>query len=248
MPLQCANFPYYEIATDAGGIIYICLACVYLLLEAYVIYETIKVFKTQKNVLRKYVLLICHICIHILYIRTMIFLLGGSLICFDELSYLLLGTYFYILKHIIIATMMFQVICILLESYTIPPRKKWLKPGIIIFGAVDFLLFTALFIIYYQNTAKKSAQYILFNVYAIFESVAFLGIFNYLMLQFKKFLIRMKKYMTGNEDYRNIILLTASINCAFIVRIIFTIIELFSIEYAAINDFVILLTINRFDT
>ena len=143
---NCSEYTNYEPRENSQKIIYLIMTALYIVLEIYTIIETIKVFKTQKNVLKNYVLLICHGCIHLLYIRDIVFMPGGALICYEKTFYRIISTYLYILKHIIIDAMMYQIICILLESYTIPARKRKLKYYVLILGACDFTLFTGFFI------------------------------------------------------------------------------------------------------
>lgn len=211
----------YEIRTPGQGTVYLVLTVIYIALEAYCIYETIKICKTQKNIRKNKVLIAAHTCIHILFIRDIIFMPGGALICYDKTFYACITTMFYIIKHVIILIMLYQILCILLDSYTIPNRKRYLKRVIIIMIIVDVFLHLMFFFIsiLVDNQYAKVPR----DIYSIIDAAVIMVVFNYFMVQFKKFLKRMNKFVPDSGDYKATILLRISINCCFGARIIYKI-------------------------
>jgi hypothetical protein len=212
----------YEIRTANQGIVYLILTGVYLVLEIYCILESIKICKTQKNIRKNYVLIVAHTCIHILFIRDVIFMPGGVLICYSKWIYPLISTLLYIIKHVIILVMLFQILCILLDSYTIPARKRYLKKVIIAMIAIDVSLHIIFFMIAYI-TGDENAK-VARDIYSITDAAVIMAIFNYFMIRFKNFLKRMQKFVPDAGDYKATIILRISINGCFIARIIYKII------------------------
>lgn len=211
----------YEIRTPGQGAVYLVLAVIYIALESYCIIETIKICKTQKSIMKNKVLIAAHTCIHILFIRDIIFMPGGALICYEKTFYSCIATMLYIIKHIIILVMLYQILCILLDSYTIPNRKRYLKRVIIVVIIVDVCLHLMFFFIslFVEGKYSKVPR----DMYSIIDAAVIMFIFNYFMVQFKKFLKRMNKFVPDSGDYRATILLSISINCCFCARIIYKI-------------------------
>lgn len=215
----------YEAATNEQGIVYLVLTGVYAILEVYCIVETIRTCRTQKDVTKNYVLIAAHSCIHALFIRNLLYLPGGVLICYPAHIYSIMSTYFYILKHLILLTMLYQIVSILLDSYTIPARKRYFKYMIIAIGAVDLALFTLFFVIA-RAVDGEGKQSVPLDIFSILDALIIGIIFNYFLGYFKKFLKRMQKFVPGGGEYKATMILGLSVNCCFIARIIYKIIAL----------------------
>lgn len=209
----------YEISTPEQGATYLALAGIYVCLEIYCIIETIKICRTQKNVMSNYMLLTAHACIHLLFIRDVVFMPGGALICYGKLFYSIISTELYVIKHVIILIMLYQIVSILLDSYTIPARKRYFKRIIIAMIVVDVCLHTLFFSLAYVSTSKYGK--LPRDSYSVVDAAIIMAVFNYFMGYFKKFLKRMSKFVPDSGEYRSATILRFSINACFTARIIY---------------------------
>jgi len=230
----CKDSPVsYEISTPGQGIVYLILTAIYIGLETYCIVETIKICKTQKNIRKNYVLLAAHGCIHMLFIRDIIFMPGGVLICYGKFFYAIVSSHLYIIKHVIILIMLYQILCILLDSYTIPARKRYFKTVIIIMIIVDIILHTVVFIISYIS--PTDAHRLIRDIFSIIDAAAIMVVFNYFMEHFKSFLKRMQKFVSDSGDYKATLILRISVNGCFIARIIYKVKAVITIITGALS-------------
>jgi len=210
----------YECINEGQGAIYLGLTMIYIGLEIHCIIETIKICKTQKDVKNNYVLIAAHSCIHILFIRDILTLPGGVLICYPRHLYEFMATYLYILKHLILLTMLYQIVCILLDSYTIPARKRFFKKVIIGIGVVDFTVYTSLYIISNVLEIGGDSMSTVVDVFCILDALVIGCVFCYFLHYFKKLLKRMEKFVPGGKDARATMFLEISVICCFLARII----------------------------
>ena len=211
---DCEVQKSYEICTAEQGIVYLILAMIYIVIEGYYIYSTVKMIKDNMNVLNSPILCLFYFGVHILFIRSILCFFGGVLICYSNDFYFVMAMYFYIIKHLIVIIMLYRIIHIL--SY-INNEVKCLRYTIIAWGIIDYCSFTGLFIHYYITEES-----IPFNSYAIFSATCFLIIVNLLMYRFIKMLKQIPMYMESGLQQWNLLLY--SLSSLFIVRIIYKII------------------------
>ena len=117
---------------------------------------------------------------------------------------------------------MYQIVTTLLDSYSIHSSKAYLKKVIILLAIIDLVLFTILFILGYNFPQFKNYR----DAYSILDAIIIMIFFDYIMIFFFKFLNRMKKFIDNKNEIRSTKLLIISINCFFVSRIFYKLLNL----------------------
>ena len=207
----------YDIQTGSQGIVFICMAFLFLVSEISYIMQSIKLFKAQNEIRQVPTLIIFYISMHILFIRTIFYSLGGVIICYNEQWYIVLTSYMYILKRLIFSVIVYRIAVILryLSEFYVP-RTAALEKGVLIFCSIDFVFYNAAYA--YLMCFGKSVVILIYYDFII--DIVLAVIFAYSVLRMNKC---MKKILKSIGEFKEISkwkILIWIMAATFIIRIL----------------------------
>ena len=91
---------YYTIKTTEQAYLFFLFDVIYALCELLFIYKTVQIAKNKGITCESWELVGFYVSIHLVFIRTCCYLLGGWAVCYSERAYDLFETYFFIFKRI----------------------------------------------------------------------------------------------------------------------------------------------------
>ena len=135
----CENKEHiYDIATEDQGMVFLIIAVMYVVFEIVFIWQSIILFRTQKQIMQTPTLIIFYLSMHILFIRTLFYALGGVAICYTKEWYALLTDYLFIFKRAISFIIVYRisVTCKYLEEFYYSGNSSCEK-AVIVWGCMD---------------------------------------------------------------------------------------------------------------
>ena len=144
---HCHDTSIYDIETPAQGTVYFIMLLVYLCFEPYYIYVNISLCKNRKEIRKSLSLILFYSLIHVICIRTMLYLAGGTLICYSKPVYEFITSGINSAKEEIILLFIYRI-SLMLNSFGIMVKwKKFIRNAFIIILICNPLIDIFLYII-----------------------------------------------------------------------------------------------------
>ena len=185
----CEHKPFYDIKTKAQGTYFLVLGGIFILLEFYYIYQTIMIFR-KLNLRKTKILVTFYISIHIVLLRGFFLCLGGVVICYKEILYLVIANYFSLFKDGLVLFMTYRIGLIIKKFDESSKIAKWFPMLIVIIFIAIVVLMTIFFGISHGLSHLKS-----YYIYCTIASHAIL------MIIFNIYIIYMFKLMNNNSNF-----------------------------------------------
>lgn len=218
----CKDQDFYEIKTAEQSVFFLALAVVYLVFEVYFIIQGIIMCRNGNSMLKNPMFILFYFCIHVLFIRSFLVFIGGSLVCYSYIVHSIMAYNMYVIKSIIIYIMIFQIIRTLSLSYEPFINKFYYKYIIIVVAVLDLTLYTLIDILF----RRRSENSPVYSIYC-FISTAFLCLlFNCTMHHFKNFFTTVVQAVIVDANYKPWLLLSVALNSFFVCRIAYEGIDL----------------------
>ncbi|MDR3547378.1 MAG: hypothetical protein P4M11_03740 [Candidatus Pacebacteria bacterium] len=90
----------YAVVTESQGTLFLGLHVVYAICEVAFIWKTVRFFRREPLTFESWELLVFYVSMHLVFIRTCLYLLGGTVFCYPMWFYLFLDTYCYVFKRL----------------------------------------------------------------------------------------------------------------------------------------------------
>jgi len=143
----------YHVMNAHQGIIYLIMAVFYILGEAYLIAKTVEILKTQSGIIEDITKFCFFLCLHVLLIRTILYLLGGVIFCYPNIFfypaevYSIIDEYCYKFKRSAIILITYRFMSFLSRNGRLLFSQYQPERLLIIIEIVDLIIYTCLYII-----------------------------------------------------------------------------------------------------
>jgi len=133
----------YEVKTVDQAYLFIIFDIIVALCEILFIYKNIRMLRKDKTSIDTWELMCFYLAMHLVFIRTCLFLLGGSIICYPKLIYHLLETYCFIFKRVGLFLLCYRMVK-LLRQMKIEEKSSMLEKIVLILCLLDIITFSIL--------------------------------------------------------------------------------------------------------
>lgn len=103
----------YLITTQNQGTVFLSFHIFFDLVEIFFIWQNISVYKRRPHTFDSWVLILFYACMHLVFIRTILVLLGGVIICYPPSMYNFLQQYCFIFKRLGFFLLVIRIITLL---------------------------------------------------------------------------------------------------------------------------------------
>ena len=137
----------YHVMNASQGIVYLIMACFYIVGEIYLILKTVEILKNQSQTKKDITKFCFFICIHILLIRTSLYLLGGVIFCYPEEVYSVIDEYCYKFKRSAIILITYKFMQFLSRNESLFFSRYQPERLLVIIEILDLIIYTCLYVI-----------------------------------------------------------------------------------------------------
>ena len=218
---RCDNKRHvYDIETEEQGIVFLCLAFIFLLYEFVYLWKNIKLFRRQQQIQQTPTLVVFYVSMHILFIRTFLYSLGGVVICYGDTIYSILGTYFYILKRFVFFIIVYRIAATFrnLNEFTID-SNTFLEKAILFFGCADFIIYNLLYVLLINDCISILPSL----YYDLTIDVLLMMLFIYFVYKLMKCMKKILKYIGADEEISKWKIFIIIMSMSFFMRVLQTV-------------------------
>ncbi len=141
-------------ATESQGWLFLGFHVIYILCEIFFIWQTILVFKREQPTCDSWELVAFYASMHLVFIRTSLFLLGGFVFCYPKEFYLFLDTYCFVFKRFALFMLVYRMAKILRQMDD--TGRSFSERLVLIICVVDAVLFTGVYCLYRKDVVIYS--------------------------------------------------------------------------------------------
>ena len=213
----------YDIGSDSQAIVFLTLAVIYAATEVILILQTIAIFRKQKSAKQSPTIIIFFICIHVVFIRTIFYTLGGVVICYTEDEYLFLTTYLYIIKRFAFFVIVYRIAATyryLTEFSEL--SVQILEHTVLIWGGIDSIIYNVIYTLSYYNITPFFPIY----YYCLCVDIVLMIIFTYFSYKLVKLMDSMFTNIGMHHETFKLRVLVIIIFVSFLMRVLNTVYNL----------------------
>ena len=152
-------------------------------------------------------------CMHILFIKTCIYCLGGVAICYSRLFYAVLLQYFAIFKRFVLFVIICRIVATLGQITEIETKRKGI--AIWILGCLDLITDTILYLLMLNGTISDEAL----RIYGLIVDLIALLLFAYFTLALMRKLPHVLRELGMTREIKQWYVFIIIMSVAFLLRV-----------------------------
>lgn len=210
----------YDIKTTEQATVYICMALLYFLLLLFVLHKTFLILKHSETVSLSLTALL--VCINVVFVRSILYFLGGSVFCYPQSFYRIVSAYFFVFKHAVPYIMVHMLIGFLVHRQVLAASCVWLDRGVLALLATV----VAAYVVMHAVRTASIVGLVVLLAYNVLSDIIILVVISYLSCKMRRYASVSKSFIEWREGMNSLHVIIVAIYSYFIFREIHLALEL----------------------